>query len=100
MFHGNSNQNNKPHHLYEIRDTVDDAVLKYGISHDPIEADGLSDRIRKQLTFLNLGVNWTRFFARILIVDIPGRIEAKRVEREHIKAYELENGRKPRGNLD
>lgn len=100
MFHGNSNQNNKQHHLYEIRDSVDDDVFKYGISHDPIEADGLSARIHKQLTFLNLGVNWMRFFARILVIDIPGRIEAKRIERQHIKAYELKNGRKPRGNQE
>ena len=30
--HGNRNDNNNPHHLYEIRDSVDDDVFKYGIS--------------------------------------------------------------------
>lgn len=44
--HGNSNKNNKPHHLYEIRDSVDDDVFKYGISHDPIDEDGYSNRMR------------------------------------------------------
>ncbi|MFN0015215.1 MAG: hypothetical protein ACKVU2_11770 [Saprospiraceae bacterium] len=43
--HGNSNRNKKPHHLYEIRDSEDDDVFKYGISHDPIGKDGYSNRI-------------------------------------------------------
>jgi hypothetical protein len=49
--HGNSNSNDKPHHLYEIRDSVDDEVFKYGISHDPIDEDGYSDRMRVQINF-------------------------------------------------
>jgi hypothetical protein len=65
MFHGNSNDNDKPHHLYEIRDGADDDVFKYGISHDPIQSDGLSKRCRDQVHFLNLGVNTIRFFGRI-----------------------------------
>lgn len=69
--HGNSNKNNKPHHLYEIRDSVDDEVFKYGISHDPIDEDGYSKRMRTQVDFLNLGVKWLRF--RILLFDIPGK---------------------------
>lgn len=97
--HGNSNRNKKPHHLYEIRDSVDDDVFKYGVSHDPIGEDGYSNRMRTQVNFLNLGVNWLRFFARILIFDIPGRKEAKRLEREHIRAYKKQHGRRPRGNL-
>jgi len=96
--HGNSNKNKKPHHLYEIRDAVDDEVFKYGISHDPVEEDGYSNRMRLQVNSLNLGVNWSRFFARILIFDIPGRLEARRIEREYIRKYKLENGRNPRGN--
>lgn len=98
MFHGNSNKNNRLHHLYEIRDSTDDDIFKFGISHDPINEDGLSERCRDQVNFLNLGVNWLRFFGRILIRNIPGRIEAKRIEQEHIKGYQIENGRKPRGN--
>ncbi|MEM1119916.1 MAG: hypothetical protein AAGJ18_05670 [Bacteroidota bacterium] len=44
--HGNSHQNTKPHHLYEIADIQENDTFKYGISHDPIEADGLSKRLR------------------------------------------------------
>jgi URI fold toxin 2 len=98
--HGNSNLNDKPHHLYEIRDSIDDDVFKYGISHYPIDADGLSKRMRLQVNFLNLGVNWTRFFARILILDIQGRKEAKRIEKAHIHEYKQFYGQKPRGNIE
>ena len=98
--HGNSNNNNKPHHLYEIRDSVDDDVFKYGISHDPIDEDGYSNRMKIQVDFLNLGVKWMRFFARILLLDIPGKREAKRIEKQHIRAYKAENGYAPRGNKD
>ncbi|MBK6931081.1 MAG: hypothetical protein IPH12_09475 [Saprospirales bacterium] len=52
-----------------------------------------------QLRFANRVDNWARFFTRILIRDIPGRREAKRIEREHIKAYKDKNGRRPRWNL-
>ena len=41
--HGNSNKNSKPHHLYEIRDSEDDDIFKYGISHYPIGEDGYSN---------------------------------------------------------
>jgi len=98
--HGNSNRNKKPHHLYEIRDSEDDDVFKYGISHNPIGEDGYSNRMRVQVDFLNLGVKWLRFFARILLFDIAGRKEAKRIEREYIRKYREEHGQNPRGNKD
>ena len=98
--HGNSNRNNKPHHLYEIRDSVDDDVFKYGISHDPIDEEGQSNRMKLQVNFLNLGVNWLRFFSKILLLNIKGKKEAKRIEREHIRNYKKQNGRRPRGNLE
>ena len=97
--HGNSNDNMNPHHLYEIRDSVDDGVFKYGISDEPIDEDGQSSRMKLQVNFLNLGVNWLRFFARILLFEIHGRRKAKDIETEHIKNYKDLNGRKPRGNL-
>lgn len=97
--HGNSNLNTKPHHLYEIRDSIDDDVFKYGISHEPIGEDGYSDRMRAQVNFLNLGVKWLRFFARILISNIDGRKEAKRIERQHIRNYREKHGYNPRGNV-
>ncbi len=98
--HGNSLENDKPHHLYEIHDKAEGELLKYGISHDPIDEDGLSQRIKIQLKLLNLGANWIRYFARIILKNIPGRRKAKEIERQHILDYEKENGQKPRGNLD
>lgn len=97
--HGNRNDNDNPHHLYEIRDSIDDDVFKYGISHDPIDEEGQSNRMKKQVNFLNLGVNWLRFFAQILLLNIPNKKEAKTIEDEYIDNYEKQNGRKPRGNL-
>ena len=97
--HGNRNDNDNPHHLYEIRDSIDDDVFKYGISHDPIDEEGQSKRMKVQVGFLNLGVNWLRFFAKILLFNIPNKREAKRIEEEHIDIYKKQNGRKPRGNL-
>lgn len=47
--HGNSHQNNKPHHLYRIHDRKENDTLKFGISDKPIDKDGLSQRIRIQL---------------------------------------------------
>ena len=98
--HGNSKQNPKIHHLYEIRDSLDDDVFKYGISHDPIDENGLSKRMRLQINFLNLGVSWQRFFGRIIVMNIEGRIEANRIETEHILSYKEKHGKRPRGNLE
>lgn len=97
--HRNSHRNNRPHHLYEIYDKQEDEVFKYGISSDPVDDDGLSGRIRKQLTLFNLAAGWVRFFARILLKGIPGRRNAERIEDEYIDKYEAEHGRRPRGNL-
>lgn len=97
--HGNSKNNNKPHHLYEIRDKTDDDIFKYGISDNRIGKDGLSKRIRTQTSFLNLAVGWVRYFAKILIRNIPGREKAQKIEDEFIESYREKHGRKPRGNL-
>ena len=78
--------------MYEIRDSVDDDVFKYGISHDPIGEDGYSNRMRTQVDFLNLAVKWLRFFARVLLMNIPGKKEAKRIEKGYIRKYKEEHG--------
>ena len=67
---------------------------------NPIDEEGQSNRMKLQVNFLNLGVNWSRFFARILLYDIPDRRKAKSVEKEHIRNYKDLNGRRPRGNLE
>lgn len=96
--HGNSHNNDKPHHLYQIKDRIDDDVLKYGISADPIDDDGLSERVRSQLNLYNAIVGWVRFFAEILITGIQGRKRAEEIEQEYIGEYEQKHGRKPRAN--
>ena len=98
MPHKNALSNDEPHHLYEIVDKTDNDTFKFGISGDPIEEDGLSRRVRRQVNLLNLVDNWARFFARILVFDIQGRKEAARIEKEYIQNYKTKYGRKPRGN--
>lgn len=96
--HGNSNKNENLHHLYEIWDKKEKDVYKYGISDDPIEKDGLSKRIRDQLSLFNNVVNWVRFIGRILLENIPGRKKALELEDEYIEAYTQKKGKPPRGN--
>lgn len=73
-----------PHHLYEIPDKEYGDVFKYGISHDPIEEDGLSKRIRIQLDLMNLAADRIWYFAQILFRNIPGRKKAGKIERKCI----------------
>ena len=96
--HGNSLENENPHHLYEIRDLAENDVFKYGISDDPIEEDQLSDRIRDQLYYLNLSSGWVRYIGRIIRTDIAGRVSARQVEEEYIETYLKENVKRPKGN--
>lgn len=98
MAHRNSYENEEPHHLYEIIDRVDNDVFKYGISCKPINQDGTSSRMREQVNNLNRVDKWTRFFARILLRDIAGKREARRIETEYIQAYLEKYGKRPRGN--
>lgn len=48
---------------------------------------------------MNLAVGWLRYIARILLINIFGRLKAKEIEDEHMDAFEQEKGRPPRGNL-
>ncbi|MCY7329171.1 MAG: hypothetical protein LH618_11515 [Saprospiraceae bacterium] len=98
--HGNSNKNSKPHHLYEIRDSEDDEIFKYGISHYPIGEDGYSNRMRIQVDFLNLGVKWLRFFARILLLDIPGKRKQNALNVRILENIGSSMVKNPRGNKD
>lgn len=98
MAHRNSYENEEPHHLYEIIDRVDNDVFKYGISCKPINQDGTSSRMREQVNNLNRVDKWTRFFARILLRDIAGKREARRIETEYIQAYLEKYEKRPRGN--
>ncbi len=75
--HGNSFQNLNPHHLYEIRDTDENDVFKYGITDDPIGKGGLSKRMRYQIDILNLAVGFIRYIGIILLRNIQGRAKAR-----------------------
>lgn len=96
--HGNSLESTDLNHLYEIRDIQENDTFKFGISHDPLEADGLSKRLRDQLSLYNVVAGFVRFFALILMKNIPDRKKAVKHEKDHIRAYYKKHGRKPRGN--
>lgn len=97
--HGNSHQNQRPHHLYEIWDETDQETFKFGISNDPVTDDGLSKRLRQQVSLYNLIAGFIRYIGRILIVNIQGREKAERLEDQHIDDFEAKHGRFPKGNL-
>lgn len=96
--HGNSLDNPEPYHLYEIIDKNTDEVFKYGISFGVIGSDGYSKRMREQVRLCNLAANEQRYFARIILYDIHGRVEALRIENEYIERYNMDHGSRPRGN--
>lgn len=96
--HGNSHANKDLHHLYEIWDNQDGEVFKYGISKDPIGADGLSKRLRLQLNLYNLIAGFIRYIGRILIFNIDGKEKAERLEDEYIDTFVEQYGRMPKGN--
>lgn len=98
MPHGNSHQKTNDYHLYEIRDEQEKEVFKYGISDEPFGQDGLSKRIKVQLSILNLAAGWIRYFGKVLLKGIQGRKKAETIENEHIDTFEKEFGRRPRGN--
>jgi hypothetical protein len=77
MVHGNFYQNTKPHHISIIFDKQDDDIYKYGMSHDPIDADGLSSRLRDQLDLYNRIAGWARFYGEIIERNIEGRLNAR-----------------------
>lgn len=97
--HGNSKQNKKLQHLYGIYEWESNALFKYGISAGKIGSDGMSKRMRIQVTFLNLGAGFNKFYAKILLAGISGRAAAERIEQEHIDAYSEKHGQKPPGNI-
>ena len=98
MGHGNSYENDKPHHLYAILDEEEKDVFKYGISDNLIDERDSSDRMREQVNYLNRAVGWIRFIAVILIRNIQGRLKARELEEKHIADYQQEKGRRSRGN--
>lgn len=97
-YHGNDRRNEELHHLYEIYDDQKQDTFKYGISADPIDEDGLSERIYEQLWLFNRIVEMTRFFGRILLRNIPGRAKAREIEDQYVYTYEEKHGRRPIGN--
>ncbi len=62
-FHGNSNKNQKEHHLYAIHDQEEEDVFKYGISDKSVGDDGYSKRMREQVDYLNRAVEVVNLLA-------------------------------------
>lgn len=98
--HGNEKKNPKSHHLYEIRDKLDGSLYKYGISAEPINEKGYSKRMIRQVDIGNSYVGWQRFYATILVRNIPGREKAAIIEKQFIDAYQSKYGINPRGNFE
>lgn len=96
--HGNSNENDAAHHLYEIRDQEENETYKYGICGDTLNEDGSSPRANRQVREYNRAVRWARFYSQVLKTEIPGRIEARKIETRFIDEFEAISGRKPAGN--
>lgn len=96
--HANSHENQSEHHLYEIYDTVDEDVYKYGISGELLNSDGSSPRANRQVREYNRVVGFLRFLAKVLLTGIPGRKRAEEIENEKIAGYEKSKGHRPRGN--
>ncbi len=96
--HANSHQNQAPHHLYEIRDRERGGVYKYGICGELLLPDGSSRRANRQVREFNRLVGSARFYAQILLFDIPGRLRAEEMEEEKILEYQQLHGERPPGN--
>jgi hypothetical protein len=54
--------------------------------------------MREQINALNRIDKWQRFFARILIRDIPGKRADRKIEKQYIQHYIEKTGERPRGN--
>jgi hypothetical protein len=98
MPHGNSHQNFEAHHLYEIYDTFEEDVYKFGVCGNPLLPDGSSPRANRQVREFNRVVGMLRFIANIIMVGINGKKQAEEIEQDFIDQYESVRGRRPRGN--
>jgi hypothetical protein len=96
--HGNENSNLAEHHLYEIRDREFNDVYKYGICGDSLLEDGSSPRALRQVKELNRAVRWLRFFHKVIVRGIAGRVKAKKLESEYIDQHKARFGHVPPGN--
>lgn len=97
--HGNSLENNAPHHIYAIDDHSYEDLYKFGLCGDPLNSDGSSPRGNRQANELNRAVRWRRFFSRVVLTNIPGRAAALSIENEYIEAYTKAHGHPPPGNV-
>lgn len=67
--HDNSNQYDKPHHLTRSGTPWATMCSSIVFSHELIGDDWYFSWMRFQVDFLNFGVKWLRFFARVLLLD-------------------------------
>lgn len=86
------------HHLYEIINSEENDVLKYGICGKPLRDDGKSPRAEEQVRFLNRIAGWLQYFSRVILTKIKGRKKAEEIEEEYIQEYAKIHGHRPKGN--
>ena len=102
LVHGNDDRNNRLHIVYEIYAIPiggNPMTLKYGISsqHGFVTRPG-NPRPEYQLPFLKMLPQFSSMHInyRILHRNIPGRVEAKRIEQQYVNKFFERNLRKPR----
>jgi len=85
--HGNSKESKKKQHLYEIVDTIENEVIKYGISGQKITKKGTSPRATQQVNLWNLIEGFKRFVAFILKKNIENREKALAEEKNIVREF-------------
>jgi RHS repeat-associated protein len=82
--HGNSRQSTRPQHGYEIYNTQTGDVVKTGISGQPLNQNGTSQRANAQVNAWNNAEGPGTYAARIGPTDVPGRTAALRWEQQNV----------------
>jgi len=98
--HGNSLNNTKPHHVYEIIDNVTGRRVKTGVSGQPLNQDGSSPRANRQVNALNKKYSAPkRFSATVIAKELPNRRAALATEQHEVNTHTNEVGKAPPGNI-
>ncbi|MEX5627040.1 RHS repeat-associated core domain-containing protein [Pseudomonas marginalis] len=85
---GNSRQNNKPNHVYVIRNKTTGQVHKYGISGGKISKNGKSYRAESQVRKLNKPPGSDKYESAIIRKNVT-RTKALKVEQGRVNGYSV-----------
>ena len=83
--HGNSKESTKLQHGYEI--SSNNGVEKVGISGQPLNQDGSSPRANYQVNKWNKEAGYNKYWATVLISNVPGRAKILIWERSMADYY-------------